>query len=80
LAATLIKKFNPSGVLLTGGETAINTVNSLGATGIEIDREILPGVQSGSLTGCSIRSVIVTKAGGFGEPDAISKTFQFLTI
>lgn len=80
LAATLIKEFKPSGVLLTGGETAINTVKALSATGIEIDQEILPGVQSGTLTGCAISTVIATKAGGFGEPDAISKTFQFFKV
>jgi uncharacterized protein YgbK (DUF1537 family) len=80
LASTLIETFHPYAVLLTGGETAINTVNALNATGINIDREILPGIQSGILTGCSIRSVIATKAGGFGEPDAISKTLEFLKV
>ena len=80
LAATLIKTFHPSGVLLTGGEIAINTVNALNATGINIDSEILPGIQCGRLTGCSIKSVIATKAGGFGERDAISKTLEFLKV
>ncbi len=77
MAAILIQKFKPVGVLLTGGETAINTVLALGATGIQIDEEMLPGVQSGKLTGCSINSSIVTKAGAFGGPDTFSKIFQF---
>lgn len=80
LAATLIETFHPYAVLLTGGETAINTVNALNATGIHINGEILPGIQSGILTGCLIRSVIATKAGGFGERDAISKTLEFLKV
>ncbi len=79
-AATLIKKFKPFGVLLTGGETAINTVHALGATGIKIDREILPGIQCGTLTGCAVKSLVVTKAGGFGSNDAILKTFQFFKV
>ncbi len=79
LAAILIERFHPSGVLLTGGDIAIKTVMALNVTGISIDREILPGVPSGLLTGCTIRSIIATKAGGFGADDAISKTLEYLT-
>ncbi len=79
LAAILIERFNPSGVLLTGGDIAIKTVMALNATGINIEQEILPGVQSGTLTGCTIRSLIATKAGGFGDDDAILKTLEFFT-
>ena len=80
LAAILIETFRPSGVLLTGGDIAIKTVQSLHATGINIDQEILPGIPSGTLTGCTIRSVIVTKAGGFGANDAISKILEFFKV
>ncbi len=80
LAALLIERFHPSGVLLTGGDIAIKTVMALKATGINIDQEILPGIQSGTLTGCTIRSIIATKAGGFGADDAISKTLDFFYI
>ncbi|MEJ7738337.1 MAG: four-carbon acid sugar kinase family protein [Chitinophagaceae bacterium] len=80
LAAILIETFHPSGVLLTGGDIAIKTVLALHATGINIDQEILPGIQSGTLTGCAIRSIIATKAGGFGERDAISKTLAFFKV
>jgi uncharacterized protein YgbK (DUF1537 family) len=77
MAATLIEKFQPSGVLLTGGDIAIKTVQALHATGINIDREILPGIASGVLTGCTIRSIIATKSGAFGSDDAITKTLEF---
>ena len=80
LAADLIQRFIPSGVLLTGGEIAINTVNALHATGIILDQEILPGVQSGTLTGCQVKSIIATKAGGFGDIDAIAKTFEYFKV
>lgn len=80
LAASLIRKFNPTGVLLTGGDIAIKTVLALGASGINIDQEILPGIQAGTLTGCAIRSIIATKAGGFGNDDAISETLNFFKV
>jgi uncharacterized protein YgbK (DUF1537 family) len=80
LAAELILTFNPTGVLLTGGEIAINTVNALHATGINLEREILPGVQSGTLTDCAVNTVVATKAGGFGDRDAITKTFEFFKV
>ncbi|MEJ7767742.1 MAG: four-carbon acid sugar kinase family protein [Chitinophagaceae bacterium] len=79
LAATLIKRFNPSAVLLTGGDIAIKTVRALNATGIQIDQEILPGIQTGILTGCIVNSIIATKAGSFGADDAISNTLNFFT-
>jgi D-threonate/D-erythronate kinase len=80
LAADMIQTFKPSGALLTGGEIAINTVNALHATGISIDQELFPGVQSGTLSGCEILTVIATKAGGFGERDSISKTFEYFKV
>ena len=80
IAARLIEKFQPTAALLTGGETAINTVLALQATGIAIDREIIPGIQSGMLTGSKSRTIIVTKSGGFGDIDAISKTFEHFKV
>lgn len=80
LAASIIKRFHPSGVLLTGGETAFRTVKSLDAAGISIDMEILPGIQCGKLRGCDVDTLIATKSGGFGGVDAISKTFEFFKI
>lgn len=79
LAALLITTFHPSGVLLTGGETAIHTVQALGGKGLRIKDEILPGIQYGYLAGeHSPPITIVTKAGGFGEEDTIFKIFEFL--
>ncbi|HZG23976.1 MAG TPA: four-carbon acid sugar kinase family protein [Chitinophagaceae bacterium] len=80
LAALLINKFQPGAVLLTGGETAIKTVQALRASGIIIEGEILPGIQLGTLTGRPVKTVVATKPGGFGPPDAISKTFIFFKV
>jgi uncharacterized protein YgbK (DUF1537 family) len=80
LAARLMEAFMPAGVLLTGGDTAIKTVKALGASGITIDQEIVPGVQCGSLTGCQIKTCVATKAGALGAVDAITKTMDFFNI
>lgn len=80
LAAVLIDKFSPAAVLLTGGDIAIKTVLALNATGISINQEILPGISSGTLTGCATRSIIATKSGGFGNDDAISRTLEFFKV
>jgi uncharacterized protein YgbK (DUF1537 family) len=84
LAAALIRVFQPSGILLTGGETAIHTVLALRATGIRVVDEILPGIQYGYLTGPVgagvVDIIVVTKAGGFGEEDTISKILEFLNV
>jgi D-threonate/D-erythronate kinase len=77
LAADLIERFRPSGVLLTGGDIAIKSVRALNATGIKIDREIVPGIPSGRLSGSNQESIILTKSGGFGTDDAIFKTFGY---
>jgi uncharacterized protein YgbK (DUF1537 family) len=76
LAADLISTFNPSGVLLTGGDIAIKTVHALNATGINLAKEILPGIPAGTLTGSTLKSNIATKSGGFGHDDAILKTLE----
>lgn len=80
LAAGMILKFDPSGVLLTGGETAFRTVEALRATGLIIEGELFPGIASGRLTGCQVRGSVVTKSGGFGDIEAISKIFEFFRV
>jgi D-threonate/D-erythronate kinase len=80
LASGLIEKFNPSCVLLTGGDIAIKSVKALKASGINIDREIVPGIPSGMLSGRDLKTIISTKAGGFGDDDAILKTLEYFNI
>jgi len=80
LAAVLIKKFSPSGVLLTGGDIAIKTVRALHGSGFSIDQEIVPGISSGTLTGSAVKTIIATKSGGFGAIDAITKTLEFFKV
>jgi uncharacterized protein YgbK (DUF1537 family) len=59
-------------LVLTGGETAVGVSRRLGAVGIRLEREMETGIPTGSLIGPNPYRV-VTKAGGFGEPDTLVK-------
>jgi D-threonate/D-erythronate kinase len=56
--------------VLTGGDTAVAVARALGATGLHVEDEVEPGVPVGRLLGPRPYRV-VTKAGGFGSPDAL---------
>jgi uncharacterized protein YgbK (DUF1537 family) len=61
------------GLFLTGGETAISCCRTMGATGLEISQEVVPGIPLGRLMGGVAQGLpIVTKAGAFGDKHAIS--------
>mgnify|MGYP001031333808 CR=1 FL=1 len=78
LSAECIRQYQPTGIFLTGGDTAIKTVMALGGSGIQIHQEVLPGIPSGVLTGCGIEGIVVTKAGGFGDEEAVCRVIEFL--
>ncbi len=65
------------GLIMTGGATAVGVARRLGATGIELQGEVEAGVPVGALIGPNPYSV-VTKAGGFGEPDTLVGAVQAL--
>jgi uncharacterized protein YgbK (DUF1537 family) len=58
------------GLILTGGATAVGVAQRLGASGIRLEGEVETGVPMGALIGPRPYPV-VTKAGGFGEPDTL---------
>lgn len=61
-----------SGIFLTGGDTAIGFLDMLGTDGAEIVGEIATGVPMLRLTGNHFDGLkLVTKAGAFGNQDAI---------
>jgi D-threonate/D-erythronate kinase len=64
-------------LILTGGDTAVRVARSLGATGILLEGEIEAGVPVGTLVGPRPYRV-VTKAGGFGNPDTLRDAFRTL--
>jgi D-threonate/D-erythronate kinase len=69
-AAALADEGLFDGLVLTGGSTAVAVSRALGASGIRLSGEIEAGVPVGALIGPNPHTV-VTKAGGFGGPNAL---------
>jgi D-threonate/D-erythronate kinase len=64
----------PAGLFLTGGLTARACLLALGVEGIRLSAEPLPGIALGrALGGAWDGRSVITKAGGFGAPDAIRR-------
>jgi uncharacterized protein YgbK (DUF1537 family) len=63
-----------AGLVLTGGETARAVCDRVGVTAIELIREIEPGVPLGRAGDLGI----VTKAGAFGDPGALSRAVDVI--
>ncbi len=66
----ILEKVNIGGLMVTGGTTALKLLQETGCEGIEVFREIEPGVPLGEIVGGKLNGLkIVTKAGGFGSSD-----------
>jgi D-threonate/D-erythronate kinase len=64
----------PGGLLLTGGSTARACLLALGVSGLRLEREPLPGIAAGvAIGGAWDGRPVITKAGGFGAPDAMRR-------
>ncbi len=63
-----------SGIIVTGGATALAVTEKLGTRNIEIRDEVQPGVPVLRLDDLPA----VTKAGGFGQPDTLIQATQYL--
>lgn len=73
----LLKRFQPAGLVLTGGETARAVCRLLDAKGIRVLDEVGPGIPAGVYVGGPWDGLrVVTKAGGFGGPTAISDSIR----
>ena len=73
LAASLVGLTSPRACLvLTGGETAAAVLAALGIGVLEVVGEALPGLPMCRALGRADGPLIVTKSGGFGDPDTLS--------
>jgi len=73
------RKRRPGGVLFCGGDITLAACSALGAQGLELAGEIEPGVPWGRLVGGEFGGLpTVTKAGGFGRPEAFAAAIRFL--
>ena len=79
LTARLLAQANVSGVIVTGGDGARAFLDAVDATGIKLHEEIVTGVPIGALIGGRANELpIVTKAGGFGDTDALIRAVHDL--
>jgi uncharacterized protein YgbK (DUF1537 family) len=76
----LVERAHPLGLVLTGGDAAIAVSQALGAHALELRGEVRVGIPWGVLIGGECAGLpVVTKAGGFGDDDALVAAVQFLT-
>ncbi len=79
LAADIARHSSLSGLVLTGGSIAFSTCRELGVVSIQVCEEVAPGIPAGViLEGDQTGMRLVTKAGGFGEEDALLKAINHL--
>lgn len=77
LVADLASQASLSGLFLSGGDTATAVLERIGAKAVRLEREILPGMVLGTLMGGDLDDrTVVTKAGAFGQPDALVHLYQ----
>ena len=73
LALQVLNQVPVSGVFLTGGDTALGMLANIEADGSEILSEIRVGIPLVRVKGGSFEGLkLVTKAGAFGEDDAVA--------
>jgi len=71
----------PAAVALSGGDTASLVCRALGVEAIAIHGELWPGVPVGTLRGGAYDGVaVVTKSGGFGNPDTLVEIADYFHV
>ena len=73
----VVDAFKLRGLILTGGDTAKTVCTRLGGIGIELLKEVEPGIPLGYLVGPA-ELLVVTKAGGFGTPRVLVNSLKML--
>ena len=78
-AVSLLGKLRLGGLVLTGGDLAMGVCERLSSSALRIEEEVLPGIPCSTLTDGPFKGLrMVTKAGGFGEKDALWRIIQYL--
>jgi uncharacterized protein YgbK (DUF1537 family) len=79
VTARILRQKRLGGLVLTGGDLAMGVCKRLSASALRIEEEVLPGIPCSTLTDGPFQGLrLVTKAGGFGEKDALWRITQFL--
>ncbi len=68
------------GIVVTGGDTLGALLRALQAYGVDLEQEAAPGIPLGRIAGGPWAGLrIISKAGGFGGPDALVDAVELLT-
>jgi len=66
-----------AGLVLVGGDTSIRMISALGASGVRLESEVLPGIPAGRILGGEHDGMrVITKAGGFGDSHTLVKIME----
>ena len=78
LVAWALKQTKPASLFLSGGDTANAVLKAIGAKGIRLLKEVVPGMVQGTIIGGLMDGLfVVTKAGAFGEKDALVALHEY---
>lgn len=69
---------DPVGVVATGGDTALALCRALGTNVLWPEGEVTPGIPWSRVETENGTVILVSKAGGFGEPESIHDAVLFL--
>jgi uncharacterized protein YgbK (DUF1537 family) len=68
-----------AGLVLSGGDIAVEVCRRLQVSAIKVHGEVEPGVPAGEMVGGQYQGMrVVTKAGGFGTEEALIKSIAYL--
>ena len=67
-------------LVVTGGDTAMHVLKGLSVNHLELIEESLPGIPVGVITipNYDHKIVFISKAGSFGEPDALERVLEYV--
>jgi uncharacterized protein YgbK (DUF1537 family) len=72
-ARAWLEAHRPAGMVVTGGDTLHAFLHALDAHGVDLEREVAPGMPLGRIAHGPWRGLpLISKAGGFGGPDALA--------
>ena len=66
-------------LVLIGGDTSFNILNTINFEGVMIDKEVLPGIPSVNIIGGEYDGMkVITKAGGFGNKQTLITIIELI--
>ena len=76
--AAVLRGTTPASLFLSGGDTATAVLEAIGAQGIRLHGEIVPGMPEGTVMGGLAEGLpVVTKAGAFGQGETLVKLHEY---